>query len=201
MSNEFDELQRKWQKGKKDIESNSEIREETLSSIASKKNSNIRFHYGNIIILSITLLGISAFFYYVAPVKELLSRIGVALMIGGLLLRILIECGSVLKSKKIDVIDDVLKTTNNTIAFYKFRKRIHGPITITIIALYTIGFYMITPEFSLYFTTWQMVLIDVSYIIGAIIFIKFVRSSIQKEIRTLLEIIELKNKIVEENEV
>ncbi|WP_025664822.1 hypothetical protein [Aquimarina megaterium] len=200
MSNEFDDLQRKWQKGKKDIESNSGVLEETLSSITSKKNSNTRFHYGNIIILSITLIGISAFFYYIAPVKEILSRIGVALMIGGLLLRILIECGSVLKSKKIDIIDDVLKTTNNTIAFYKFRKRIHGPITITIIALYTIGFYMITPEFSLYFTTWQMVLIDVSYVISAIIFIKFVRSSIQKEIRTLLEIIELKNKIIEENE-
>lgn len=201
MSNEFDELQRKWQKNRKDIESNSEIREDTLSSISSKKNSNIRFHYGNIIILSITLIGISAFFYYVAPVKEIVSRIGVALMIGGLLLRILIECGSVLKSKKIDVVDDVLKTTNNTIAFYKFRKRIHGPVTITIIALYTIGFYMITPEFSLYFTSWQMVLIDVSYVIGAIIFIKFVRSSIQKEIRMLLEIIKLKNKIIEENEV
>ncbi len=201
MSNEFDELQRKWQKNRKDIESNSEIREDTLSSISSKKNSNIRFHYGNIIILSITLIGISAFFYYVAPVKEIVSRIGVALMIGGLLLRILIECGSVLKSKKIDVVDDVLKTTNNTIAFYKFRKRIHGPVTITIIALYTIGFYMITPEFSLYFTTWQMVLIDVSYVIGAIIFIKFVRSSIQKEIRMLLEIIKLKNKIIEENEM
>ncbi|WP_109852297.1 hypothetical protein [Aquimarina sp. AU58] len=200
MSNEFDELQRKWQKGKKDIESNSGVQEETLSSITSKKKSNIRFHYGNIIILSITLIGISAFFYYVAPVKEILSRIGVALMIGGLLLRILIECISVLKSEKIDVIDDVLKTTNNTIAFYKFRKRIHGPVTITIIALYTIGFYMITPEFSLYFTTWQMVMIDASYVIGAIIFIKFVRNSIQKEIRTLLEIIELKNKIIEENE-
>ncbi|PKV50451.1 hypothetical protein ATE84_2509 [Aquimarina sp. MAR_2010_214] len=200
MSNEFDELQRKWQKGKKDIESNSGILEETLSSITSKKNLNVRFHYGNIIILSITLIGISAFFYYVAPVKEILSRIGVALMIGGLLLRIIIECISVLKSKRIDVIDDVLKTTNNTIAFYKFRKRIHGPVTITIIALYTIGFYMITPEFSLYFTTWQMVMIDVSYVIGAIIFITFVRNSIRKEIRTLLEIIELKNKIIEENE-
>ncbi|WP_271766281.1 hypothetical protein [Aquimarina algiphila] len=200
MENEFDELQNKWQKGKKDIENNTEIINETLAAITTKKNSSVQFHYGNIAVLSVTLIGIAAFFYFLAPVQEILSRIGVVLMLGGLLTRIVIECISVSKSKKIDVIDNVLKTTNNTIAFYKFRKQIHGPVTIIILALYTIGFYMITPEFSLYFSTWKMILIDVSYIIGAIIFISFIRKSIKKEIKTLLEIIELRNKMVEETE-
>ncbi|TSE11339.1 MULTISPECIES: hypothetical protein [Aquimarina] len=200
MENEFDELQNKWQKGKKDIENNTEIINETLAAITTKKNSSVQFHYGNIAVLSVTLIGIAAFFYFLAPVQEILSRIGVVLMIGGLLTRIVIECISVSKSKKIDIIDNVLKTTNNTIAFYKFRKQIHGPVTIIILALYTIGFYMITPEFSLYFSTWKMILIDVSYIIGAIIFISFIRKSIKKEIKTLLEIIELRNKMVEETE-
>ncbi|WP_282080207.1 hypothetical protein [Aquimarina algiphila] len=200
MENEFDELQNKWQKGKKDIENNTETINETLAAITTKKNSSVQFHYGNIAVLSVTLIGIAAFFYFLAPVQEILSRIGVVLMLGGLLTRIVIECISVSKSKKIDVIDNVLKTTNNTIAFYKFRKQIHGPVTIIILALYTIGFYMITPEFSLYFSTWKMILIDVSYIIGAIIFISFIRKSIKKEIKTLLEIIELRNKMVEETE-
>ncbi|WP_282088947.1 hypothetical protein [Aquimarina algiphila] len=200
MENEFDELQNKWQKGKKDIENNTETINETLATITTKKNSSVQFHYGNIAVLSVTLIGIAAFFYFLAPVQEILSRIGVVLMLGGLLTRIVIECISVSKSKKIDVIDNVLKTTNNTIAFYKFRKQIHGPVTIIILALYTIGFYMITPEFSLYFSTWKMILIDVSYIIGAIIFISFIRKSIKKEIKTLLEIIELRNKMVEETE-
>ncbi|WP_271784587.1 hypothetical protein [Aquimarina algiphila] len=199
MENEFDELQNKWQKGKKDIENNTEIINETLAAITTKKNSSVQFHYGNIAVLSVTLIGIAAFFYFLAPVQEILSRIGVVLMLGGLLTRIVIECISVSKSKKIDVIDNVLKTTNNTIAFYKFRKQIHGPVTIIILALYSIGFYMITPEFSLYFSIWKMILIDVSYIIGAIIFISFIRKSIKKEIKILLEIIELRNKMVEDS--
>ncbi len=200
MKNEFDELQSKWLKEKKDIENSPEVINKTLVSITAKKNSGIRFHYGNIAVLSITLIGIAAFFYFVAPVKETLSRIGVTLMLGGLLTRIVIEYISVLKSKKIDLIDSVLEATNNTITFHKFRKQIHGPVTIIIVALYSIGFYIITPEFSLYFSTWKMILIDASYIIGAIIFISFIRKSIKKEIKTLLEIIELRNKMVEETE-
>ena len=199
MNNEFDELQRKWQKNKDGIKSNSNAMDKMLASIAMKKKTSIHFHYKNSIIMFITLLGLAAFFYYIAPVKEILSRIGVLLMLGGLLIRIIIELISILKSKENNIVDDVLTNTNDAITFYNYRKRIHGPITITIIVLYTIGFYMITPEFSLYFTTWQMVLIDTSYIIGAIIPIIIIRKSIRKEIQTLLDIIELKNKIIAEN--
>ncbi len=199
MNSDFNELQRQWQKDKEDIESNPEIIDNMLSSVKKKKDATIRFQFGNIIVLLITMIGISVFFYYVAPVKEFISRIGVGLMIGGLLIRIIIELISVVKSKKIDVGDEVLEATQNALNFYTFRKKIHGPVTIIIIALYTIGFYMITPEFSLYFDTWQMILIDVSYLVAALIFIPIVRKSIKKEVKTLLEIIELKNKMVNEN--
>lgn len=199
MNHEFEELQRKWQKSKQGIKNDLEATDKMLASITAKKKSNIRFLYGNITVLSIVVLGIVSFFYYIAPVKETISRIGVFLMIGSLSLRILIEYISILKSKKIDIVDDALKTTNNTLAFYTFRKKIHGPVTLTIIALYTIGFYMITPEFSIHFSIWQMILIDGSYIIGAIIPFISIRKSIQKEMHTLLEIIKLKNEILEKN--
>ncbi len=198
MNNEFEDLQRKWQKDKEEIKNDPKIVNQMLFTIKEKKNSSVKFQYGNSIILLITLLGITAFFYYVAPVKQILSRIGVGLMIGGLILRIAIEFISIAKSKKVNVTDNALKSTEDTIAYYNFRKRIHGPITITIIALYSIGFFMITPEFSLYFTTWQMILIDLSYIIAAAIFIPIVRRSIKREVKTLLEIIELRKKMVEE---
>ncbi|MDH7444347.1 hypothetical protein [Aquimarina sp. 2201CG14-23] len=199
MSNEFEALQRQWQSDKDGIESKPQDIENTISSIKKKKNWSVRFHYGNILVLSLVLIGIIAFFYFIAPVKELLSRIGVGAMIGGLILRVIIESLSVVKSKKINMVDDALQTTNDTIAFYNFRKTIHGPVTIAIIVLYTVGFYMITPEFSLYFKTWQMILIDVSYIFGAIIPFIAVRKSIKKEITTLIEIIELKKKMTEES--
>ncbi|GAA4274843.1 hypothetical protein U6A24_12005 [Aquimarina gracilis] len=199
MNNGFEDLQRKWQKNKEELKNDPKSTTEMLSAIKAKKKSSVEFQYGNIIVLTITLFVISAFFYYVAPVKQVLSRIGVGMMIGGLLLRIIIEFISVTRSKKIDIVDNVLSTTENTISYYNFRKKIHGPITIIIIGLYSIGFFMITPEFSLYFTTWQMILIDGSYIIGAAIFIPIIRKSIKQEVKTLLEIIELRKKMVDEN--
>ncbi|MBW1297616.1 hypothetical protein [Aquimarina litoralis] len=200
MKNEFEALQHQWQKDKSKMESDPKENdmEQVLSTFQKNKTWSTNFQYGNIIILSIVLVGISAFFYFVAPVEELLSRIGVGLMIGGLFVRIIIECISVSKTKKINMLDQALQTTEDTIAFYKFRRKIHGPITILIIALYTIGFYMISPEFSLYFETWQMILIDGSYVIGAIILILVIRKNVKKEIKILSDIVDLKKKMLEE---
>ncbi len=199
MSNEFEALHRQWQKDKGYFENESPDINEVFLSIRKKKTWSIHFHYGNILVLLIVLIGITAFFYFVAPVEHLLSRIGVGLMIGGLIVRISIEIISVYKSKAIDMMDSALQATNDTITFYNFRKTIHGPITIAILILYTIGFYMITPEFSLYFTIWKMILIDVSYVVAAIIPFVSIRKNIKKEIKILQEIIALKEKITERN--
>ncbi|WP_378176836.1 hypothetical protein [Aquimarina sp. SS2-1] len=192
MSNEFEALQNQWQKDKSSIEEESQDIEEILLSIRKKKTWTTRFHYGNILVLFIVLIGIIAFFYFVAPVEHLLSRVGVGLMLGGLLVRIIIELISVSRAKAINLTDHALQTTSDTITFYNYRKNIHGPITLVILGLYTVGFYMITPEFSLYFSTWKMILIDVSYVVGAIFPFISIRKNIKKEIRILKEIIELK---------
>ena len=197
MNNEFKELQRKWENGKKIITNKSHDIDKIILKIAAKKRGSLFAHYGNIIIMMISLIGISLFFYYVAPVKEILSIIGASLMIGGLGLRIVIEIFSTLKSKKIDVMDNALAATNNSIAFYEFRKTIHGPITFIIFGLYSIGFYMITPEFSLYFSLWKMILIDVSYIVIAVILVIIIRNGIKKEMKTLLDIIQLRKEIID----
>ncbi len=80
MSNEFNELQHKWETNKKEIEANNSF-EDLYSKIKSKEKENYVFYYGTITILVATLSAISLFFYYVAPVKETLSRIGVGLMV------------------------------------------------------------------------------------------------------------------------
>ncbi|MHA7058113.1 hypothetical protein ACWGOQ_0012905 [Aquimarina sp. M1] len=198
MSNEFEALQSQWQKEQRTIKDIPNNLEGVLVSIRKRKSWSTRFHYGNILVLSIVLIGVVAFFYFVAPVKELLSKFGVGLMEGGLLLRIIIELISVCRAKGINILGNALQTTNDMITFYNFRKTIHGPVTLMILGLYTIGFYMITPEFSLYFKTWQMILIDVSYIIAAIIPFIAIRKNIKKEIRILKEIIELKKKMTAE---
>ena len=198
MDNEFKNLQQKWQKQKKEIGDGSSSLEQIVSTIESKRKKGLSFHYGNIIILLITLIGLLFFFYYVAPIEELLSRIGAGLMMVGILLRIVIEVFSSIKSKKINKLDTALKTTELTLDFYKFRKKIHGAITHIIFVLYLVGFYMISPEFSNYFNLWQMILMDVScFVIIAFIYVQ-VRKGIKNEMKMLLEIIALKNEIINE---
>jgi hypothetical protein len=143
------------------------------------------------------LIVITLFFYYVAPVKEILSRIGAGLMISGLVFRIFIEVISIHKAKQINKLDDALKTMDNTIKFHQFRKTIHNIIAPVVVVLYTIGFYMITPEFSLYMKFWNLVLIDVSYVIIGIILFVIIRKGVKKEMQKLEDIMELKKEITE----
>ena len=120
------------------------------------------------------------------------------LMMGGLALRIVIELYSIYLSLHIDFSETTLKTNNASLAYFRFRKNINGPVTITIVVLYSIGFYMLTPEFSLYFSTPMLVMINLSYILAAVIFIFFIRKGIKKEMNNLNEILRIKNDITGE---
>jgi len=196
MNSEFNELQNKWESNKSDIELSNNSLDILYSKIKEKEKDNYFFYYGTITILLATLIVISLFFYYVAPVKEILSRIGVGLMISGLIFRIFIEVISIYKARQINNIDNTLKTTENTIRFHQFRKTIHKVIAPIIIILYTIGFYIITPEFSLYIEFWNLILIDISYIIIGIILFIVIRKGVKKEMQKLTDIMELKNDII-----
>lgn len=198
MNNEFESLQRKWQKQKTALEDNTSTFEQLISKINSKRKKGLSFHYGNILILGSTLVGLFLFFYNVAPVKELLSRIGVGFMMIGILLRIVIEIFSSVKAKRINKLDTALKTTELTIDFYTFRKKIHGTITHVIFVLYLVGFYMISPEFSNYFSLWQMLLMDISCFVIAVFIYFQMRKGIKNELKTLLEIVALKKEMDQE---
>ena len=127
----------------------------------------------------------------------MLSRLGAGLMISGLVFRIFIEIISIYKAKQINVLDDALKTMENTIKFHQFRKTIHNVIAPVVIVLYTIGFYLITPEFSLYMNFWNVVLIDFSYVVIGIILFIIIRKGVKKEMQKLTDIMELKKEITE----
>lgn len=89
------------------------------------------------------------------------------MMVVGLAVRILIEIFSTIKSRKIDLSNTALKTTTDSVDFYNFRKKIHGPVTIILVGIYTIGFYMLTPEFSRHFDLLWIVIVDVAYVMFA----------------------------------
>ncbi|GGG35814.1 hypothetical protein [Bizionia arctica] len=197
MSSEFKNLQSHWETNKKSMEVSTPNFDSLYKKIKSKEKETYFFYYGTITILLVTLIVISLFFYYVAPVKDILSRIGAGLMILGLAFRIIIEIISIRKAKQIDLLDTTLKTAENSINFHRFRKNIHQVIAPIVIVLYTIGFYMITPEFSLYMPFWNIVLIDISYVVIGIVLFIVIRKGVLKEMQILTDIVKLKNEITE----
>lgn len=195
MNNEMDDLKTIWKGARKSVAISSLKTNKLIAMAEQKKKSAVKMHVLNILVLVITLTGISAFFIYVAKFNQLISHIGVALMVGGLVLRILVEIFSIYYSGKINMGESAMTANESFIRFYNFRKVIHGPVTITILVLYTIGFYLLTPEFSLYFNTTMMVLIDLSYIVGAVIVSRFIISAIRKEFNYLKEILKLREEL------
>lgn len=191
----MDDLTNQWRAAKNAVKSEAISIENIITEARKKKKSVRGFHYGNIVILAITLIVISLFFIYVANFQELVSRIGVAFMTGGLAVRILIECFSTVKSQRIKLLDKTAKTTDDALQYYAYRKKIHGPVTITIVALYTLGFYMLTPEFSLYIAIEWMVLMHVSYIVGAVFLVWQIKKGIRKEMQSLVELVALKKEM------
>lgn len=195
MNNEIDELKNVWKDARKTVEYPVPGTEKLIGLAEKKKKSTVRIHVVNILILLVVLIAISAFFVFVARFNQTISHIGIALMTGGLAVRILIECFSIYLSTRINLTESVQQTNTSFLRFYRFRKKVHGPVTISIVILYTIGFYLLTPEFSLYFSRPMMLLIDGSYIVGAVIYTWSIRRAIRKEMGYLDELLKLQTQI------
>lgn len=188
MSDRIDDLKSLWKRAGESVKDNAAETHVLIKMAQKRKAGATRMHALNILVLVITLAGISAFFIYVAKFQQLISHVGVTLMVGGLLVRIVIEIFSVYLATRIDMSENALHTNNRFLHFYRFRKAVHGPVTITILVLYTVGFYMLTPEFSEYFSLPMMILIDASYIVAAVIFGWNILMAVRKEMRYLNEI-------------
>ena len=195
MSTAMDDLQNRWKDAKKNLSTNPRPAQEIISLAKAKKKSTLYHQYGNIGILTLVLIMILIFFYYLFPFQETLSRTGVAMMAGGLLLRILIEIFTVIKSLRIDLGETALKTTDDSLAYYKLRKTVNGPVTLTVVCIYSAGFYMLTPEFSKHFELWTMVAMDISYLVIAGVLIWQIRKGVLGEMKNLSDIVALKNEL------
>lgn len=196
MSDPIEELKSKWVESKNTPSHQSTDSKMLITSATKKFKGIVNMHLGNMAILTLTLIGIICFFIFVAPFKETLSHIGMLLMTGGLLLRIVIEGYSVYRSAKLDMTESAMIANRKTLGFHAYRKRIHGPVTIGILLGYTVGFYLLTPEFGQYFSTAQLVMLDVSYLGAAAIFGYSIRTAIRKEMKLLNELRELQGQLV-----
>lgn len=196
MEDKFDQLKNSWKEAKEG-QSSSNSSNDMLKLAQTNHANSKKAQIGNIIVLSLVVIGLCAFFIFLAPMQETLSRVGIGLMIGGLLVRIVIELVSHQKARNIDYSSSSTDSTQQAKEYYNYRKRIHGPVTITIIALYTIGFYALTPEFSKYFNTFWMWMIDGSYVVIAIVLFIGIRKGVVQEMKDLQQISDLESSFKE----
>jgi len=199
MKDELDDIKAMWQQTKEISRQHNTTDVHTLIALGeTKKKSMMAAHYGNALVLSATVLMLVFYFYYLYHFQMTLSHIGYNLMIGGLVIRIGIEIFSVIRSKRIKISDTATHSLETSIAFYQFRRRIHGPVTIFIFIAYFIGFYMLTPEFSKYIALQWVIIMDSSALVIGIVLALFIRRGILQELRDLEKIVELQKSLVKE---
>lgn len=200
MEKETDDMKLLWQKAKgnnKNLASSQNIAD-LITLGEAKKKSTLFAHYGNALVLAATVAVLIFYFYYLYDFQDLLSNIGINVMIGGLMVRIAIEIFSAVRSRRINISDPAVQSIQNTVSFYNFRKRIHGPTTIIIFVAYVIGFYVLTPEFSRHLTRSWVILMDVSALIIFIVLALVIRKGIRQEFRDLEKIVELQTRLTKE---
>ena len=159
-----------------------------LATAQRRQRGSLAFQYGNALVLVLTLVGVGLFFIYVAPLHTPLSHTGIFLMLGSLAVRIGTELRSITKGRRIQLGQAAAQTTRQTVAYYRFRQQVHGPVTLLTVGLYTLGFYALTPEFSHYLALRWVVAMDVFYLVGASLLIWQIRRGIHKELRQLAEL-------------
>ncbi|UII33849.1 hypothetical protein LVD17_08480 [Fulvivirga ulvae] len=190
----FESLKSVWKDGKQDAPTGmAAIDMQRL--VMQNHSKSKKFHMGNVAILTVVCAGISLFFYFVAPMQEVISRLGIVLMVGGLIVRIIIELVSHRKADQIEFNADTKTTAFQASKFYAWRKRIHGPITITIVLLYSLGFYLLTPEFLAYLPKFWVIVMDIGYVVMAAVLTIVINTGINKEMAALKEITEIRTQL------
>jgi hypothetical protein len=193
---DLDEITALWQEAKTNARQSSIDVAAVRKAGELRKKSTLFAHYGNAAVLSGTVAVLVFYFYYLYNFQDTLSIVGYNLMIGGLVLRIIIEFFSAWRSTKIKFSDTTTTSLQYLLSFLEFRKRIHGPVTIVIFILYFIGFYMLTPEFSRHISIEWLVIMNVSALFIAVILMYFILRGIRQEMEHLENMITIHRSLV-----
>jgi hypothetical protein len=190
----MDNLENQWKAAKQTIPTSLAKPEDLIELATRKKKSLLYFHFGNIIIFTITLVVLSLFFNSI-HLRESISKTGMFLMLSSMSARLLIEIISTIKSRKIQLLNNAAVSNNKAVSFYSFRKKVQGPASITTVVLYVIGFYLLSPEFSKYIEMKWMIAMHVSFVLAAVVLVIQAKKGMAKEFEVLKSLIELKNEM------
>ena len=177
---DFDTLKSQWnnQKGL-------EPKSEDFTQVTKKlKGVRLKQRMTNLVLLA--TFGVLVFFFiYISAYKNTTLTIGLSLMMGSLLLRVLIESFSMRKLKSMDALMDVNKFKKKLIAYYKNRTRTHYVATPIIVLAYSIGFVILLPLFKKNLSSGFYNYIVISAIVVLLVLGVLIIKTIKEELREL----------------
>lgn len=140
------------------------------------------------IVLSVTVIILTGFFFYVSAYTSGIVTVGLGLMIGSLVVRIVVEFFSLARLRKLSVMQEVNKYKNSLVSYYTSRKWIHYLLTPVVFILYFIGFALLLPTFKQSLSPGFYTYVLYSSIFILLFFAVFIGINIQREMRLLKEL-------------
>lgn len=172
---ENDQLSNTWKD--QNIESTPNLAIDIIKSAKKQRNRQ----YGAITIMTLTVVVLITYVLYIGPSQWDNFTLGLVLMIGSLVVRILIEIGSVYHKERQLISLDNKSYRSYLKRFYKKRLMINYFITPICIVLYCYGFYLLLPYFKREFSEGFYRYIKISGIASLLFIVGIIINSIRKE--------------------
>ena len=160
------------------------------------QQESFKFQRSTLLTLSSTFLMMCYFLLFYFGFRDTLSHLGVGLMLAFFLARILLEAYSLAQGRKKQLSESALSNLENEKNFLQLRLWIHGAGTYLTLGAYTLGFLLLLPEFSKYISAFWRAAFVCSYFIPGIILTLLIRKNVQKEIRELRRVVELREMVL-----
>lgn len=179
----FDDLENLWNK-----QASSRVKT-TTSDLIRKAESNMkRVKIGQFLTIGIlsTLTSVLIGYFVWAGVHRLNGlSIGLGLMIGVILVRIILEWVSVNKLKRIKPDSSMIEFSDRIARFYVWRRKIHLIFIPTIYITYTAGFTLLLPSFKANLSPGMYLYVLISGFGSLIVLALFIARKVTKEAQIL----------------
>jgi len=176
----FEDLKSKWKDQKEFLVPKDGAKQilETLSGI--RKGQRITN-----IILSLTVIVLIAFFFYISAFRFHTTMVGLLIMIGVLISRIMLEFFSIKRLKSMNPMSNASLYRQQITRYYDSRRRVHYIMTPIIVIAYCVGFYILLPGFEASLSTGFYNYIIISAIVLLVVLGFFIGKQIRQELTIL----------------
>ncbi|MGK0493823.1 MAG: hypothetical protein ACJAU2_000199 [Maribacter sp.] len=178
--NNFEELESNWN-NQPEIQATEKGFQEVLNGLRKIKNKQ---RITNAVLISTAII-LVVFFFYISGYSNQQVILGISLMVGSLLVRILFEVLSIRKLRQMNAVAHSTDFRNGLIGYYKGRKFVHFGWTPLLVLIYIAGFLILLPLFKANLSSGFYIYIVVSSIVLLIILSIFIAKQIRTELSNL----------------